>query len=191
MRTSPSATQKARISAEAEAEVCEIIRSNIRDDSRLIRNMELRISRQQGIIRRAEAKASAAQFAFAAIQNAARAVPDITGPDIDTRARGRLGRLARLLRRLGQVVDAVDLGSRVKRELEIEAARRRANGIIREARGQIMEAKVVIETSQTTLDERVVWISRHFDAFDQHDCRGRAFNSFVHSPSAEVRRKLR
>jgi len=173
-----------------EDSVCETIRRNISDDSERIRTHEIDIGQLQEQVRRHEDAIRGLERRRVDLNAAEAEIPNLPGPDIPNRARGRLGALMRLLQAFGHASDALSLMDATSRVLAVTEAQREIARRISNHEDEIERLSRERDQIQDLLDERVAWMRRHFKAFDEHQCRGNAFNSYRFTPSSRTRRLL-
>ncbi|WP_146160049.1 hypothetical protein [Oceanicaulis sp.] len=173
-----------------EESVCETIRRNIGDDSAEIRRHELSIGQLQEQIRHHEDAIRGLERRRADLNAAEADIPNLPGPDIPNRARGRLGALMRLLQALGHASDALSLMDATSRVLAVTEAQREIARRISNHEDEIERLRRERDQIQGLLDERVAWMRQHFKAFAVHRCHGNAFNSYRFTPSSCTRRLL-
>jgi len=142
----------------------------------------MEINRRLQQIRQLEKDIATFQLQRHQLREAEANVPNLPGPDIPNRFRGRLGALIRVLQALGQTYDALTLADAFTRAHAILRAECDLDQQITRKTEQIEELQHQKSGFQNRLDDRVAWMERHFKAFDDNGCLGEAFNSYRFTP---------
>jgi DNA repair exonuclease SbcCD ATPase subunit len=167
----------------SEPAVCSTIRRNIEDFSRTIREMELNIARENEEISQARAKLRSTARDYAELVQEMKGLPELPGPDLNPRARGKLRIILRLLRRLGQIADAVSILNGARRAFIVERARQHLMTVQRETDEAIAEAETRRNEFQATMDRRSRQTRLQFNAFQDYGCNGDPERSVVYTVS--------